>query len=382
MAIKTPFLKPSAASDTGSTPKLFQRYQEDPFFRTTVNIIALQTILVLLIAFVFAFAVQYQQERIVGALYNHVSLLADGATPPTSTLTDAFTTIRIGTLGAVFVVLITLSVLFGIIAARYTLSPTRETHTTQRKFIGNLAHELRTPLAIMRTDTEVALMDPALSNGVRKTFESTMEELDRISGIINNLLTFNSLMRPGQISLSGCNIASILDAVVNRHMELATSRGITLGLVGTSTALVYGNTIALEQVFTNLIKNALNYTPQHDGRSVTVRVEDNDKISVSVIDTGIGIAERDLFHVFEPFYRGDTSRSRGIGSGTSGLGLAIVNDIVRAHQGSITIRSALNRGTTIEITLPKAEDTADLVELPISDEDDGAEHEVAVLPKR
>ncbi|MDP3402735.1 MAG: HAMP domain-containing sensor histidine kinase, partial [bacterium] len=117
---------------------------------------------------------------------------------------------------------------------------------------------------------------------------------------------------------------------------------------------VCGNGVALEQVVTNLVKNAVNYTPKDRDGSVTVTVapEPGDKIMLSVKDTGIGIDQKDLFHIFEPFYRGDTSRARGIGTGTSGLGLAIVNEIVRLHKGGITIRSTPGKGTEIRVILP------------------------------
>lgn len=353
MANPTPSSKPSAESATVSMPKLVRRYKEDPFFRSTLNVILLQTIFILLVCFVFFFAMQHQQQNTVSALRAHVEMIQSGGSPAPGELSDSFITARNQTLALVLLILMTLTILFGYLAARYALSPTRDTHQTQRRFIGNLAHELRTPLAIMRTDTEVSLMDPKLPKHVRGALESNLEELSRISEIINNLLTFNSLLRPGQISLEPIDLVGVLTLVSARHQELAERRGITLSLQIPSEVRIYGNASALEQVFTNLVKNALNYTPQHDERSVEIRATiEGERVNVTVTDTGIGIAQKDLYHIFEPFYRGDTSRTRNIGGGTSGLGLAIVNDIVRAHGGSITIRSALNRGTAIEISLP------------------------------
>jgi len=227
--------------------------------------------------------------------------------------------------------------------------------------------------------TEVTLMDPSITGHTRSTMETTIGELDRISGIINNLLSFDSLMRPGSVRFDIVDLREAAQEVVQRHKPMAHSYGIALALdAEDAPAPVMGNRIALEQVLTNLVKNALNYTPQHDERSVVVRIDDKDgQVIASVIDTGIGIAQKDLYYIFQPFFRGDTARERGIGSGTSGLGLAIVNDIVRAHNGSIVIRSALNRGTTIEIALPKAETTEDAAPSqasPGSDADDD-EHE-------
>ena len=382
MATQTPSSKQSAVSATGSMPKSFTRYSEDPFFRTTTNIILLQTIFILIVCFVFSFAVRHQQDASVEALRTHVESIRFGETPAAGSLTDSFTDVRYETLSIVLVVLIVLTIVFGYLTARYALAPTRDTRNTQRRFIGNLAHELRTPLAVMRTDTEVALMHPKLSADVRKTLESTLEELDRASEIINNLLTFNSLLRPGQVTLTPIDLIPVLTCVRDRHQELADSRGISLFLElpeNVSSVWINGNAVALEQVFTNLVKNALNYTPHHDDRLARVRLGlEDERISITVTDTGIGIAQKDLYHVFEPFYRGDTSRARRVGGGTSGLGLAIVNDIVRAHQGSIVIRSALNRGTTIEISFPRITETHP-VTLP---EEDDQEHEASIVSSK
>ncbi|MES2225988.1 MAG: HAMP domain-containing sensor histidine kinase [Patescibacteria group bacterium] len=367
--------KLSAVSVTALTDK----YRENPYWRSAFNIIAIQTLLVIFTVVVFAFAIKYQQTQTVQVLRDHITQIASGAPPINGALANAFQNVRYETLGGVLLVLITLTVLFGFLAARYALSPTRNSLEYQKRFIGNIAHELRTPLSIIRTNTEVALMDPSLNDYARSTLTMTIEELDRVSETINNLLTFDTLLRPERIRKGPVNLMSVIELVVERHRDLATTRGIMLTHSGSDIAYLFGNEVALGQVFTNLVKNALNYTPQHEGRSVEVRIVDNDEtITASVIDTGIGIAQKDLYHVFEPFYRGDTSRARRIGGGTSGLGLAIVNDIVRAHQGSIIVRSALNRGTTIEISFPKA-DTTEYVKEIAAKEDDAEEYEAAVV---
>jgi signal transduction histidine kinase len=369
----------SSKQSVGLATALIVKYRENPFFRSTVNVISLQTALVVLTIMVFAFAITYQQAQTVHALRMHIQEVVSGVPTPSNTLADSFASIQFQTLGTVFGVLFILTGFFGFLATRYALLPTRDSLEYQKRFIGNIAHELRTPLAIMRTNTEVALMDSTLSDYSRSTFTTTIEELDRISETINNLLSFDRLLQPGRIKTAPVLVSEVVSGVVKRHQELADTRGIALSAEAADPLYVVGNAVALDQVFTNLVKNALNYTPQHDGRSVTVRAhETEDRVSVSVIDTGIGIAQKDLYHVFEPFFRGDTSRTRGIGSGTSGLGLAIVNDIVRAHSGTIIIRSALNRGTTIEISFPKP-DTTEHVQDVMAFEDDGELHEVSVV---
>jgi signal transduction histidine kinase len=147
---------------------------------------------------------------------------------------------------------------------------------------------------------------------------------------------------------------TLAHTVAKRHEGLAESRKVGLAVRAEEGVCVDGNATALDQVVTNLVKNAINYTPKNEDKKVDLAVETdlNGRVVVTVQDQGIGIAQRDLYHIFEPFYRADTSRARGIGTGSSGLGLAIVNEIVRLHHGSISIRSTLGQGTTIRVSLP------------------------------
>lgn len=354
----------------------FKSYREDPFFRSTINVIGVQALFGIVSVLVFAAAIQYQQHKTLDIIEERRTAFNTGATLTPISLELKLYDLRNDILYSSFSILVVLAILFGYFAARYALQPTRMNLLYQKRFIGNIAHELRTPLAIIRTDTEVALMDQSLQGDARETMKLTIHELDRISGIINNLVSFDSLMRPGRMRFEPVDVSEVVTDVVARHKQMAHSYGIALAIDAADgvPAYIYGNYIALEQALTNLVKNALNYTPQHDNRNVIVRIDDKaESIAISIIDTGIGIAQKDLYYVFQPYFRGDTSRERSIGSGTSGLGLAIVNDIVRAHQGSIIIRSALNRGTTIEITLPKADTRAHVKE--VAQAEDGEEHE-------
>ncbi len=365
---------------TVSMHKFVKQYQEDPFFRSTMNVIIVQTIFAVLLVFVFGFAIYHQQQLTQQFIDARRSAYISGLRLSPESLDAQIHTLRNTTLWITLGTLVTLASIFGYLSARYALNPTRLSLEYQKRFIGNLAHELRTPLSIIRTSSEVALMDPSVDGYTRSTLSTTIEELDRISGIINNLLSFDSLMRPGKIRFEPIDLHETALEVVARHTTIAESYGISL-LFESSAGAVYtlGNRVALEQVLTNIVKNALNYTPQHDGRSVVVRIDDDEKhVRATITDTGIGIAQKDLYYVFQPYFRGDTSRERTIGSGTSGLGLAIVNDIVKAHGGTIVIRSALNRGTTIELSFPKS-DTREYVKKEAALEEDDLEHEESIL---
>ena len=375
MAKATLYSKRSVASVTDLT----DRYRNDPYVRSTVNVIFLQFLLALVIVLIIFLGFAYQRNKVAAIRGDYATTkLAPDVIAYANDTAEVRNSIQDQTLQVMGAAIIILSILFGILSAQYALRPTRRSLGNQKRFIGNIAHELRTPLAIMKTSTEVALMEPGLTPNAVSTFNTTLEELTRISETINNLLSFDALVRPGHINTRPIHVPSILETVIERHRELARTRAIDLTLDVPDAAYIIGNETAIEQVFTNLVKNALNYTPSHDNRSVTVKswVTSANDVVVTVADTGIGIAQKDLYYIFEPFYRGDTSRARGIGSGTSGLGLAIVHDIVRVHQGNIVIRSALNRGTTIEITFPGADTTAYVQDFSIAD--DQEQHEAHI----
>jgi signal transduction histidine kinase len=150
------------------------------------------------------------------------------------------------------------------------------------------------------------------------------------------------------------DLTPIIDMVLARHAALAHERHIHVTLKNDGYGVVWGNATALEQVVTNLIKNAIIYTQKNGNGTVAVSLHPDyqGSIILKIKDNGIGIAGRDLAHVFEPFYRADTSRVRSVRSSGSGLGLAIVNEIVRMHHGKISIESARNQGTVVSVSLP------------------------------
>ena len=347
---------PSLKQFAESVTALTDSYRFNPFIRATVNVILLQVVLIVLTVGVFWWAIGYSQQETVDSISTHIVEMVEG-TPSTTaqSLPETIDDVKTRTITYTFVLIVSLASLFGFLVSRYALRPARNSLQFQKQFIGNVAHEIRTPMAIIKTNTEVALMDPSLPKDTREVFEETIVELDRMSETINNLLTFDTLVRPERIKTTTVDMAAVAQAVVERHTELAHSRGVAVALSTKENTCVLGNTTALEQVVTNLVKNAINYTPKDQEKKVEVTVDHDfsKNVIVTVSDQGIGIAQKDLYHIFEPFYRADTSRARGIGTGSSGLGLAIVNEIVRMHHGTISIRSALGQGTTIKVTLPQ-----------------------------
>ena len=296
---------------------------------------------------------------LVDYLYHDISLaivtgvrdqLLAGGGPSQSV--PALDEIRSDNITAIAVITATATVAFGYLLTRVALSPTRNALSSQKQFNGNIAHELRTPLSIIKTNTEVTLLGDNVSSETRATLESTVEELDRLSDIINNLLSLSSSVRPERIEFSSIDIGTVISDVVRKLEGLAKLRNLEVSVKSGQGCYVWGNNSALEQILTNIIKNAINYTSRGGSIAVSSEQIGASHIEIIVTDSGTGIARQDLFHIFEPFYRAEPSRNRA--KGGSGLGLAIVSELVRLHHGKITVRSAIGRGTTVVISLPLA----------------------------
>lgn len=360
---------PSSKLSVAWVTDLIDKYRFNPFYKTATHVIGLQVLLGVLKVALFLCALFYIQGNAAQIIGTYLGQDTDASLVLGGSLEE----LLMRTFILLLATLIVLNVFFGFLITRFALWPTRSSLQFQKRFIGNVAHEIRTPLAIIKTNTEVALFDESLTPSVRETFTDTLNELDRISETINNLLSFDTLTRPRRMKMETTDIGAIAETAVSRHQALADSRSVSLLSQIGEAHFVQGNAVALEQVVTNLVKNAINYTPKDKNGQVTVTVGLSDTpraVDITVSDTGIGIEQKDLYHIFEPFYRGDTSRARGIGTGTSGLGLAIVSEIVRLHNGSVNIRSTPGVGTDIRVTLPiaKGEDLPD----PLSENNSSA----------
>jgi len=247
--------------------------------------------------------------------------------------------------------------IFSWLITRMALTPTRDALDSQKQFVGNIAHELRTPLSIIKTNTEVALFNERLDTDTAEMLRSNVEELDRISHIINNLLSMSALLRPEKMEFVSVDAGAIIDRVIDLLSDLSIRKGVALEIHKGMERPVWGNAAALEQILMNLVKNAVNYTPAGGHVRITTDVDLGGRVEVRIEDSGIGISEKDLAHVFEPFYRGDQSRNRK--SGGTGLGLAIVSELVKVHKGTISVRSIVDQGTTVILSFPAAKTSTD-----------------------
>ena len=224
---------------------------------------------------------------------------------------------------------------------------------SRNQFVSNASHELKTPLTTMKILLETVLYQEVYDPDISHEFLSDIDkEIDRLSNVVSDLLTLVSI-DSGETRLRSSlfSLRDLMNDNVKRLSPLARERGIELEFTGKENVEVVGDTGKLTQVFYNLIDNAIKYTPR--GGHVNVDVARQGKTVVAhVSDNGIGIPEEDQIHIFDRFYRVDKARSRETGG--TGLGLSIVKQIILMHNGSISVSSAENGGTTFTVELPVA----------------------------
>jgi len=220
----------------------------------------------------------------------------------------------------------------------------------KRRLVADASHELQTPLAVMRTELDVALAAGRLDPEAIEVLESAREETDRMARIVRNLLTL-ARFDEGTLQLlrQPVELRALATDVVGSLTTLAHERDVTVSVNG-EPAEVPADPEYVRTALVNLVENAIKYGGA--GATVTVEVADADGgASVSVADDGPGIPDDALPHIFDRFYRAD--RSRSADAGGSGLGLAIGCEIAEAHGGRLDVESSVPGGTRFTLTLPR-----------------------------
>ncbi len=219
-----------------------------------------------------------------------------------------------------------------------------------RRFTADAAHELRTPLAVLRSGIEVTLRIPRSAEEYRRSLEAAEDESQRLGRLADQLLLLSRQeagMTP--IEQEEVRLDALLKDVVDRFEVSARAKGLTLEIEPLKPCSVRGDDIRLSQVFFNALHNAIKYTPPGGRVAVRSRLIGS-RVRVEVEDTGIGISPEDLTHVFKRFYRAE--RQPLADRSGAGLGLAIAQSAVLAHNGQIWLESQIGRGTLLRVELP------------------------------
>ena len=277
-----------------------------------------------------------------------VSILSGWLTRPIAELTSAIR--RMGTQGYVRVNVKGSSEITELGQAFNRMSERIEEHDrTRNEFVANASHELKTPLATMKLLSETILYqddpDPAL---MKEFFGDINHEVDRLTCIVSELLKLvQEDSSAGGLNFETIRLDNLVRGVCGRLAALAENKNITL-TTNLEPVEMQGDGMRLEQIVVNLVENAIKYT---DEGSVQVSVADEGEWAVfTVKDTGIGIPEESIEHLFERFYRVDKARSRSTGG--TGLGLSITEKLVSLHGGSIEVKSKPGEGSTFTVQLP------------------------------
>lgn len=221
---------------------------------------------------------------------------------------------------------------------------------SQWLFMADAAHELKTPLSILRANWESEINNPALSLEIKKKFVQDIETISRLSHMINNLLLLSQTeFIESNFEFHTLRLDGVLQEVINDIQMLTEMKSQEFQVIEIPPITIRGDKNRLYQLFFNLLDNAINYTPEEGRISLTLRAERKWNV-VEIRDNGPGIPPKDLPHIFERFYRVQKDRARRTGG--SGLGLSICKHIAEAHKGTIEVESEVDKGSFFRVKLP------------------------------
>jgi len=222
--------------------------------------------------------------------------------------------------------------------------------TFQETFSSNVTHELRSPLASLKGNLEVTLRKERTADGYKETLALSLREVDRIIALLNNLyLLASSKFKPLDLFKNEADLIRIIDDVAGIYEPTMASHGITFTLTEASGITCHCDEALIRRTIENLMDNAVKYTPDNGSISMSAD-KDQKKISLTITNTCKNIEKEEMKHIFDPFYRGRTTKQSNIEG--KGLGLYISRYIIRSHGGDIRVNNTYGNLFSLTVTIP------------------------------
>lgn len=239
----------------------------------------------------------------------------------------------------------------GHIMAGRAIIPMKEAYEKQKQFAADASHELRTPLAVVMASADLLLADKSIQNPIlREVITDLKGEVKKMSKLVSDLLTIarsdNAALK---IKFQKLNLGDLLEQNIRMMKPLAEKKGVKLSGVDIKKCFIQGDEEKIKQLILILVDNAIKYTLKGGEVIVTLENVEDEKVIFSVKDSGVGIAPENQEKIFDRFFRVDKARSREMGG--NGLGLSIATEILRLHDGKISVESELGVGTKFTVEL-------------------------------
>ena len=240
----------------------------------------------------------------------------------------------------------------GIVIVLADITKQQRLDNLRKEFVANVSHEIRTPLTTIKGYAETLLEGALDDREIATDFLNVINsEADRMTLLAKDLLELSSFdNKQMNLNFEEVNLVELVSLCIRQTIVAARQKGQAIDFDGQNEVfMIHADPDRINQVITNILSNAVKYSPENTNISVTAR-HNGGMYEVEITDQGFGIPEEDLPHIFERFYRVDKGRSRALGG--TGLGLAIVKEIVEAHGGKMSVTSEVGKGTTMKVVLP------------------------------
>lgn len=326
--------------------KIIKKIYSNPFDQAKIKLTFFYVLIMTLIIIFFSSILFFTLEKNTRDIIDEVEVTQSIKEELYSRQTDNLQNIII--ISDLFIlILITISSYY---LAHKTLKPIKDSLDSQKKFTADASHDLRTPLAIMRTENEVLIQNPNSSIiDYRQVVRSNLEEISKMSSLVEDLLLIARTENTLDVSnLEKVDLKNSLNILIQKNQKQFENKHLKLEIENELSVYLKINKYNLERALQNILQNAINYTKENGTISFKTQLIGK-CVELVIEDTGVGISEKDLPNIYYRFYKAEHSRNDNSGSG---LGLAITKQIIEQNGGSISLSSEMGVGTKVTIILP------------------------------